>query len=107
MIYSAWRPDRGGYDYYESSARLGMGDDFPVPTLPLGTSIGVASTDIGRSASGARRAGSGQFARGSIMPLSRAGLGLGALNFGLALPSALVMAVAFGVGWWWRGRRTR
>lgn len=75
MIYSRWRPDVGGYDYFESAERRGLGDDLPVPKLYGGTAIGVASTDIGRPSPGALRpAGSGPVAKGSILPLSRQGL---------------------------------
>ncbi len=75
MIYSRWRPAVGGYDYFEAPNQIGLGDDLPVPSLPSGTAIGVASTDIGRPAApGMRRTGSGATARGSIMPLSRDGL---------------------------------
>ena len=107
MIYSAWRPHQGGYDHFESSERLGLGDDLPLPQLPAGTVIGVASTDIGRPANGLRRVGSGQFARGSVMPLSRSGLGLGVLGFRVAMPGLLVTTLAFALGWWGRGRRNR
>lgn len=75
MKYSRWRPDTGGYDYFEAADRFGLGDDLPVPKLFGGTDIGVASTDIGRNpSSGTRPAGSGRTPQGSIMPLSRAGL---------------------------------
>lgn len=75
MIYSRWRPAVGGYEYFESASQLGLGDDLPIPSLPSGTAIGVASTDIGRPApAGLRRIGSGDAARGSILPLSRDGL---------------------------------
>lgn len=97
MMYSRWRPDRGGYDYFEAAQRLGLGDDLPVPRLPAGTAIGVASTDIGRPApAGMRHVGSGPTARGSILPLSRDGLsGLGSLVDSVPLWAA---AGVFGVG---------
>jgi hypothetical protein len=75
MIYSRWRPDVGGYDYFQSAERRGLGDDLPVPKLSGGTAIGVASTDIGRPSPGALHpAGNGPVAKGSILPLSRQGL---------------------------------
>lgn len=75
MYYSRFRPDSGGYDYFTAEERRGLGDDMPIPKLPRGTAIGVASTDIGRTPSGPLRpAGSGPVARGSILPVSRAGL---------------------------------
>lgn len=109
MIWSRWRPDRGGYDYFESADRYGLGDDLPTPRLSGGTEIGVPSTEIGRRApSPMRRVGSGDTARGSLLPMSRAGLhGVGAI---LGLPSvwtALGAAALVAVGWWarkrWRG----
>lgn len=93
MIYSRWRPDIGGYDYFSSPARLGLGDDLPVPSLPRGTDIGVASTDIGRPApTGLAHTGTGPTPRGSILPLSRDGLsGVGDVM------SKVPLWVAFGV----------
>lgn len=74
-MYSRWRPDTGGYDYFESTERVGLGDDLAVPNLPMGTAIGVASTDIGRKPTGQLTPrGSGQVAVGGVMPLSREGL---------------------------------
>jgi len=75
MIYSQWLPDRGGYAYYESSERRGLGDDLPVPRLRSTTALGVASTDIGRPLPlGAKIIGYGPVARGSIVPFDRSGL---------------------------------
>lgn len=75
MIYSKWLPDRGGYAYYETAERRGLGDDLPVPSLRDTTSIGVASTDIGRSLPlGAKLVGYGPLAKGLIAPLDRSGL---------------------------------
>jgi hypothetical protein len=97
MIYSRWRPDIGGYDYFSAPARLGLGDDLPIPTLPRGTDIGVASTDIGRPApSGLSHIGTGPTPRGSILPLSRDGLsGVAGMMGGVPLWVALGV---FGVG---------
>lgn len=102
MIYSRWRPDKGGYDYFESSERYGLGDDLPVPRLPAGTSIGVSSVLAGRvppAGVALRPLGSGAFARGMVMPTSRAGLqGLGFMGalpvWGIALLSAAAGALA-------------
>lgn len=103
MIYSRWRPDTGGYDYFQSAERRGLGDDLPVPKLTGGTAIGVASTDIGRPAPGALHpAGSGPVAKGSILPLSRQGLsGLsqaGADRIGMAVVVGIAATVGAGVG---------
>jgi len=101
VIYSRWRPDTGGYDYFQSAERRGLGDDLPVPKLYGGTAIGVASTDIGRPAPGALRpAGSGPVAKGSILPLSRQGLssidwmGSGGVVAGVLFFGALAAFVA-------------
>jgi hypothetical protein len=89
MIYSKWLPDRGGYAYYETSERRGLGDDLPVPKLWQTSGIGVASTEIGRPMPlGAKLVGYGALARGSIVPLDRSGLsGLGVTD----IPRALVL----------------
>jgi len=80
MIFSRWRPDTGGYDYFDSpSTRYGLGDDLPVPRLQNTTSLGVASTDIGREIpSDATLIGTGPLARGMVAPMNKSGLtGLG------------------------------
>ncbi len=109
MIYSRWRPDLGGYDYFETATRLGLGDDPPVPSLPRGTDIGVASTDIGRSVAGGalRHVGTGPTARGSILPISREGLS-GFTDVAASVPLWAAVGV-FGVGvaaalWAWNQR---
>jgi hypothetical protein len=101
MIYSRWRPDTGGYDYFDSpSTRYGLGDDLPVPRLTDTTELGVASTDIGRQTpSDAVLVGSGPIARGMITPMSTSGLkGLG-LDFsseGVKLGAAILVALGLG-----------
>jgi len=75
VIYSSWVPDRGGYAYYQTNERLGLSDDLPIPKLPKGTAIGVASTSIGRPMPlGAKIVGYGPLARGSVTKLDRSGL---------------------------------
>lgn len=105
MIYSRWRPDTGGYDYFASAERRGLGDDLPVPKLPAGTAIGVASTDIGRPPPpGMKHVGSGPVARGSVMPMSRAGLsGVGPFGPLSMLPwwvTTAAIGIAAGVVFW-------
>jgi len=104
VIYSRWRPDTGGYDYFEASERRGLGDDLPTPKLPAGTDIGVASTDIGRPAPGPLRpAGSGPVAKGSILPLSRQGLSGGPFSALSAAPwwaTAALIGLSAGVIYW-------
>lgn len=75
MIYSRWRPDTGGYDYFESSERYALADDLPTPSIGGESPIGISSLSCGRKIpSGARNVGSGAFAQGVIAPLSRVGL---------------------------------
>ena len=106
MIWSQWRPDTGGYDYYETAKRHALGEDLPVPLDVGGTSIGVASTEIGRKPDGpARRIGSGPMARGSVMPIDRSGLSGLSLTF--SWRTLVVAALAGAAGWyarktWWR-----
>ena len=82
MIYSRWRPDTGGYDYFETAERYGLADDLPTPPLIGAGPIGISSLKCGRPIPpGARGVGSGRFAKGVIAPVSRAGLsGTGALG---------------------------
>lgn len=69
MIYSRWDPATGNYDYYEALDRIGLNDDLPIPALPLATKLGVPSVECGRPLPrGARHIGSGESARGSIVP---------------------------------------
>lgn len=76
MIYSRWRPDTGGYDYFQASERRALGDDLPVPRYGFSSSaIGTSSVSIGRVPSGMlKRSGSGEQALGMVMPVSRHGL---------------------------------
>ena len=75
MIYSSWRPDKGGYNYFETAERRGYGDDLPVPRLRPRSPIGVASTSIGRIPKGTLQpAGSGDLAKGCILPLDRSSI---------------------------------
>lgn len=98
MRYSKWLPDRGGYAYYETSERHGLGDDLPVPRLWQTSEIGVASTEIGRALPlGAKLVGYGALAQGSVTPLDRTGLS-GALSPATSsaiLYTALAAAAAF------------
>lgn len=105
MIYSRWRPGTGGYDYFSTKEQRGLGDDLPVPSLGLGSRIGVASTSAGRPIPrGARRAGSGPIARGVIAPLDTSGLALAGFNVSIGGIGSMFLAGLFG---WWLGRRER
>jgi len=75
MIYSRWRPDTGGYDYFETRERFALADDLPTPSMFRSSDIGVSSLACGRKIpSVARPVGSGPSAKGVIAPVSRAGL---------------------------------
>lgn len=75
MIYSRWRPDTGGYDYFETDERYALADDLPTPGFFGGSPIGVASVLCGRKIpANARPVGSGKVARGVIAPIDRSGL---------------------------------
>lgn len=103
MIYSKWRADRGGYDYFETSGPdIPLGNDIPVPTLPEGTRIGVASIEAGHPIpAGAKPAGSGALAVGLISPTKRARglLGLGSLAQSF-VPGAYLWFASGIVGGW-------
>jgi hypothetical protein len=110
MIFSRWRPDTGGYDYFDSpSTRFGLGDDLPVPRLSNTTELGVASTDVGRPLpADAVHVGSGPIARGMIAPMSTSGLtGLGLDFSSPALKIGAVVIVAAGVGYWVGKKRSK
>lgn len=103
MIFSRWKPDTGGYDYFDSpSTRFGLGDDLPVPRFQtvraLGLDIGC-STDIGRPLPmDTQKIGSGPLARGMVAPMGRVG-SLGALDLTSATAKVvLCVVVALGVG---------
>lgn len=93
MIYSKWLPDRGGYQYFESSERLGLADDLPTPSLRASSVIGVASTGAGRPLPmGAKPIGFGKLPKGSIVPFDRSGLS------GLSASSSTATLVLLGAG---------
>lgn len=111
MIYSRWRPDSGRYDYYQAPERRGLGDDLPTPRLPIGTAIGVPSTEAGRAVPlGAKLVGSGALAKGSIAPMSRAGLA-GVAGMLDLMPTWMWVATGITIGWvlrqGWKKGRTR
>lgn len=104
MIYSRWRPETGVYDYYEVSGGIPLGNDLPTPKVGGGTSIGVASVDIGRRMPmGARHVGSGSTPRGMVTSVSAAS-SLGALAFSIGFGEIAMVAAGAALGWWIRGR---
>lgn len=99
MIYSKWRPDSGGYDYFDAaSEKRGLGDDLPTPRLTAIGGLGVASTSAGRPMpAGARFVGSGAIARGLIAPLDRRGLSLSGINLSFGGVTTFVLGTVLGV----------
>lgn len=99
MIYSRWNPSKGGYDYFNAKQEkdIPLANDLPVPVLPRGTDIGVASVEAGRPIpAGAEPAGSGAGAVGLIAPIARTAL----QGFATTIPSTyLYMAVGVFLGW--------
>lgn len=72
LIYSRWRPDVGGFEYFEAPETHNINDDLPTPEL-LAAKIGVPSMEAGRPLpSGARRVGTGEEARGLVAPVDEA-----------------------------------
>lgn len=72
MIFSVWQPD-GGYEYFESNQRHGIGDDLPDVQFPDPTSnLGVPAQDVGRPLpADARFVGKGPTPHGVIAPMGR------------------------------------
>lgn len=104
LIYSRWRPEDGGYDYFESDeAPVPLGNDLPEPRLsPIG-SIGVPSVGAGRSLpSNAVFVGSGATALGVVTRTVDNGVTIGALTRLTASPIACFAAGAAIIGaiWW-------
>ena len=97
MIYSKWRPSDGKYEYFEDSSQIGLGDDMPVPSVPMmGSPIGVASVVLGRKPTGGfRRVGEGEAAIGAVMPTVSGSLGImpdrATVSLGVALLSGIVI----------------
>lgn len=87
-LYSRFRGDGSGYDYFESSERFGLGDDLAVPVLRSIGELGVPSTEAGRLPRGkVRAAGRGPLARGHVMPLDRSSLSAASLGQDTGLTS--------------------
>lgn len=104
MIYSRWRAD-GGYDYYQTAQRHGLGDDLPVPRLNAVGPIGVPSTAVGRiMPDGAQWVGRGTVPRGLIAPLDRTGIGIGLGSFNASAGDLALLVAAALFGWWIRGQ---
>jgi hypothetical protein len=98
MIYSRWRPSDGKYEYFETPEKFGLGDDMPVPNVPLTASpIGISSVIVGRKPSGPiRRVGEGEAPIGAIMPTATADLGFIASRDAMMLIVALLSGIVIG-----------
>lgn len=110
MIFSRWRPDIGGYVYFESPERLGLGDNLATPSLVEIGGIGAASTDAGRRPQGTLKIiGRGSAPVGCVMPLSRAGLAQVSMLSGLGFTGTLGLGCLLGGAavflWLTRGSR--
>ncbi len=72
MIYSEWQPD-GGYQYFETEQRHGIGDDLPNVVMPsVVNGIGVPVQDVGRTVpGGAKSLGFGAAPKGLMAPMAR------------------------------------
>jgi hypothetical protein len=77
MIFSVWNPD-GGYDYFESKMRHGIGDDLPEVSMPpTVNNIGVPAQDVGRPVPrDAVAAGRGVIPIGVMAPMARPYIGI-------------------------------
>lgn len=109
MIYSRWRPDFGGYDYFEAGPEYNLNDDLPTPELDVIGDVGAPSVEAGRPIpAGARYVGEGDLAVGLVAPtdpdklVRRTSLGSAAAGWFGRLPWAgILIASAIGYGIWW------
>ena len=70
MIYSEWKPDTGGFIYYEADETQNINDDLPAPDLRSASKIGVPSIEAGRPLPGGTKVvGEGDVAVGIIAPV--------------------------------------
>lgn len=101
MIYSRWRPATGGYDLFESSHQVDLGNDLPVPLFATKSPIGISSVEVGRHLTGsARPRGTSPVPMGMILPTRRASAALGDLvNIGAYTPYLPAFVMGGLVGW--------
>lgn len=70
MIYSRYRPDVGGYEYFRAAESYNRNDDLPTPELPPASKIGVPSIEAGRPIPpNAVKVGEGEVAVGLLAPV--------------------------------------
>lgn len=108
MIFSMWQPD-GGYKYFESQERHGIGDDLPHLKYPANANrLGVPAQDVGRKLPGdAKYVGSGTEPQGVITRMDRGevkGLSGLTINTSSTIGSVLVLGLAVWFGYQW-GRK--
>jgi hypothetical protein len=100
MVYSVWNKGTQSFDYFEGLGSLVDGQ-LPKRTLIGRRQLGMTPEESSaRLPAGARKIGSGEFAKGVIA--TRGGVGLG---FDLGGPSMKVILAALGVIWFIGGRR--
>ncbi len=107
MIHSVWRPD-GGYDYFESSSRHGIGDDLPNVNMPPAVNgLGVPAQDVGRPVPrDAVAKGNGAIPQGVMAPMSRPMIGIGSFEITReTAPSYLLLGAAAGLIGYLLGKR--
>jgi hypothetical protein len=110
VIYSVWQPD-GGYQYFSSSDRFGIGNDLPEPDLPPEINgIGVPAQDAGRAVpSGGVPAGTGRKPKGVIAPTARISGVSGVSGISIGGSSLLELVGLFAIGYVlfksWKGRK--
>jgi hypothetical protein len=105
MIYSQWRPS-GGYDYFETSEAVALGNDLPVPQLHALSGIGAPSVEVGRTIpTGARHVGTGAVPLGVISPIDRSRIGAMWSADSSVSPMFWFVAGAAGVAVLWQATR--
>lgn len=73
MIYSRWRPEGDGYDYFRDDSLHNINDDLPTPQLRDASVLGVPSIESGMPIpAGAQAVGHGAAAVGLIAPVDEA-----------------------------------
>lgn len=71
MLYSRWLPT-GGYEVYEATDVMPLGDDVPVPRLPSAVKLGVPSIEAGNPLPfGARLVGRSAVPKGIVAPMAK------------------------------------
>jgi len=108
LLYSRWRPDGSGYDYFEAPGFAALGNDLPNPVMPSPTQLGVPSVEVGHRIPGmARRVGRGPQAVGIVAPMdtSRLAFGLGSDAMFYVIVGAGFVGLAWGATELLRSRR--